>query len=225
MMYGTISFFVASICSSFMSVVSLEFTVLATIVPYGIAFLVSLFLIDEKKIKKSEDKKISIRNLSIKKISSDVINIKGIVILTCLITLVGYAGSNIDILFAPLQFEKVQINVAMFGIITAITEIPCMLSGQVYKVTEKIGDKKTISLFIGSLLVASAGLIFTKSKIASVLLIVLAKFSFSMLSPIIMDIENNSIKAESVQIGFIIMTILIIIAFSIFTIFKDDIIV
>ena len=70
-------------------------------------------------------------------------------------------------------------------------------SAIIYEAVEEEDRQKAISLFIGSLLVASAGLIFTKSKIASVLLIVLAKFSFSMLSPIIMDIENNSIKVES----------------------------
>ena len=144
----------------------------------------------------------------------------------------------------------------MFGIITAMTEIPCMLSGQVYRVTEKLGNKKTISLIIGAAFISSAILIFAKGKLISIILIAIVKFSFSMISPIIMEIENNSIQANSnnratilsiysmfssvievgfsilvtifitgsVQIGFVITTIFIMVTLVIFIILKDKII-
>lgn len=192
---GSLGFVLSCIGCSLFCLISIEFTVFISIIPYLIAFLLS-FVIKDIRYEKDKEHSLDLKG-NIKCLKNDVVNLKFIICITLAVTIVFRTSGIIDTLFVPMQFEKIGITTVMFGFLTAIGEIPCMLCSKVYIITRKFGNLKTIAGLTFIMMCATLILVFTNGIFISLLLITLVKVTMMMIYPIFMDIENKSIKDES----------------------------
>lgn len=195
--FGTFGFFIASIGSSILSRYSLNTTVLATILAYGISFILTWFLVpinNKEPNKKNENGNII--NI-IKNINIHNKNFIGFICLIISLYLIYEVSHSIEVYLSQLQYVRSNINYIFFGIINSITQLLCMLSAKTYLITKKLGQVKTIILFVSIMFVSNFILIFNNSGGISIALIMIIQISMAILSPIVADIENKSIDDKS----------------------------
>lgn len=184
--YATLGFLAASTLSSLIVQISIESTVFFTIIAYGIAFILSLFL--------GEVKKENI-NTSIKKDFKELLNNRGIILFIISITLVSEVVQSITVFLNQEKYISCGIDLKYFGIILALSQIICLATGKVYKIKKHFGEKKYIlGIYIG-IIIAVIMLIFTSSALISVLSVMLVALSNALMTPVVMSIQNDSITS------------------------------
>lgn len=235
---STIGFLLACLASYFIINISMDFAAFLTIIPYGIATIATLF-ISEKPKPMSKNNTISF-NFKIAFKDKALINI---VISFALISLVV---QSVTVFLNQSQYIKSGIDIKYFGILLTINQLIKLSSLKSYKLSEKFERLKvikTIYLVIG---LSCIGLAYTSSSILSAMLIISISLGISLLSPMIVDIENKSITIDdratilsiysmissvisalispligvcadiSIELGFIICFTICIIAYTIF---------
>lgn len=184
---GTVGFLLASVISSILSSFSLDIPVLATIFPFGIAFLLCFFVKDIKVSNSDEKLKLFV-------LIKDLSKIKMIFIFILMTTLITEVSHSIEAFLNQLQYIRSNIDLKYFGVINAACQLACLSSGIVYKFTKKFGQFKTLLVLIFIIFVNISILIFNKNWILSILCIMLIESSTAMIIPITIDIQNKSIS-------------------------------
>lgn len=182
--YSILGFLVASITSSLIVQFSINSTVVLTIISYGIAFILSLFL-DE--VSTSRD------SVSIKKNFKEVFNNKKMFIFIISITLISEVVQSITVYLNQNKYINCGINIKYFGVILAFSQIICLITGKAYSLKNFIGEKKYIITLYIVILISSFTLVKTKVAIISIISVLMISASDALLTPIVMDIENKSI--------------------------------
>lgn len=186
--WGAAGFFVASLTSTIIVRFSMDLTALFTIIPYGIAFLLTFFLHDPNM--KHEHKN------SIMHSFKSVLKNKSILIFIISMALISDTTHSICIFLNQLQYFKSGISIKYFGFLTALMQITCMLSARSYKFSKKFGQGNLIiSMFI-LITISTISLVYTSSAFLSIALIVLIEASFALCQPLSADIQNTSITIE-----------------------------
>lgn len=184
----TIGFLMASIMSSFIISISMEATTFYTIIPYGLAFILSLFLDD---IKSEIEKKPSIIE-SFKLVLGN----KKFIIFIISFALISEVVQSITVFLNQGQYIKSGINIKFFGILLALMQVVKLLSVKSYKLSDKFGQTKSINLLVILITISSGTLIFVSNKLMSILIIGIISFSMALMEPIAMDIKNNIIESH-----------------------------
>lgn len=182
-------FLLASLFSTIMVTKSMDFTVLSTIIPYGIAAILTFFI---KAINHDLKKKSSIIN-SFK----DVLNSNHIIIIVISIALVSEVAHSIGVFLNQIQYLRSGVSLHYFGFLTTLMQIICLLSAKACKFTVKFGQKKTAKILLTNIFVSCIILAYTINPIISVFAIAVIQGSFAITRPIILDIENKSISSEN----------------------------
>lgn len=182
-------FLLACLLSASMIVKSMDITVFSTIIPYGIATVLTFFI---KDVSHDSREKVSIMR-SVK----DIFARKQILIIVLAAALASEVNHSIGVFLNQLQFIKSGINIAYFGVLTALMQIVCLLSAKAYKFTERFGQKKTIQVLLMNTFISCILLAYTKNYVLSVCLIAVIQGSFAITQPIILDIENKSISTNN----------------------------
>jgi MFS family permease len=185
----SIGFLLASILSSSLVVKSLDFTALATIIPFGIAALLTFFI---KDIQHSNKGRISLKN----NLKLAVDN-KQIFIIIAAVALMAEASHTITVFLNQLQYIKSSIDIRFFGIIAALVQAAALASTKTHRLTSMFGQIKVIKILLLLISVSCFLLIYTKNPFISILLIMLVGGSFAVASPIILDIQNRSIVSSN----------------------------
>ncbi|MGL4760970.1 MAG: MFS transporter [Sarcina sp.] len=196
--FGTFGFFIASVGSSILVKYSLDSTVFMSIIAYGIGFIATFFLQPTQKRlsikKKKQRKKLFLAFEEMKK--NKQITFFFIIFLLA-IFIIYEVGHSIEAYLVQLQYVRSNISYIYFGIITAVAQLLCMLSAKTYAITKKLGQIKTILLFVLAIIFSVIILTITHSAILSIIFSVIIQISLSMLMPILMDVQNRSIKETS----------------------------
>ncbi|MFU7515106.1 MFS transporter [Clostridium sp. HCS.1] len=184
--FSNLGFLLGSILSTFIINVSMDLAAFYTIIPYGVAFLLS-FLLKDVKGKSLESVGI-IKNLKC------ILQKRNILIFVIAIALVTEVVQSITVFLNQGIYIKSNIDVKYFGLILAAIQIIKLISIKSYKITNKIGQKTTIKLFIMVIFISSFALIFIRKGFLAFTGIALIATSMAFIEPIFMDIKNKSIE-------------------------------
>lgn len=186
---GIAGFLLACLLSTKIVERSMDLTVFGTIIPYGAAVILTFFIKDvSHDLEKKPNIKDSIR---------DVLNNKQIIIIVLVFALISETTHSIGVFLNQPQYLKSGIGIRYFGFLTALMQIVCLLSAKSYKFTEKFGQNKTTKVLLINILMGCIVLIYTRSPIISVVAIAVTQGCFSIIRPIILDIENKSISTSN----------------------------
>lgn len=181
---SAVGFFTASFASTFIVESSMDYTVLYTIITYGLAFITALFLKDVSYKKQRTSILWSIKNIS---------NNRGIFLFIIAMSLVSESTHSICVFLNQPQYLKGGIPIKYFGFLTALMQVVCILSSRAYALSRRFGQNKLIiSLFI-SITFCSFSLVFIRSGFLSVMVIAAIEGAFALCQPLSQDIQNKSI--------------------------------
>lgn len=187
--FSTIGFLLASVMSTFIINISMDSAAYYTIIPYGLAFLASLFLKDIKsEIKERE---------SIKESFKIVLNNKKIIVFIISLALITEVFQSVTVFLNQGQYIKSGIDIKYFGILLVIIQIMRLISVNSYKLSSKLGQNKSINFLMRLIFLACLLLIFIDSSIGSVLCIGITATSMALIEPMGVDIKNKSISSEN----------------------------
>lgn len=183
--FSTAGFLIASVVSSILIKYSMESTAFWTIIPYGLAAILTFFIRDakmqhEEKPKFKQSLFIALKN-------------KNIILLILSAALIGEVVQAVSVFLNQSQYLRSGINIKYFGILTAVMQIVHLSSTKAYKLSSKLGKNRSIQILYLIIGVCCATLVFTSNAILTVLSIILLCGSSAIISPIILDIENKSI--------------------------------
>ncbi len=184
--FSILGFLLGSILSTFIINISMDLAAFYTIIPYGVAFLLS-FLLKDVKGKSSE-------SIGMIKNFKCILEKRNILIFVIAIALVTEVVQSITVFLNQEIYIKSNIDVKYFGVILAVIQVIKLISIKSYKITNRIGQKNTIKLFVMLILVSSFALIFIRNGFLSFTCIALIATSMAFIEPIFMDIKNKSIK-------------------------------
>lgn len=185
--FSILGFLLGSILSTFIINVSMDLAAFYTIIPYGVAFLLS-FLLKDVKGK-------SLESIGIIKNLKCILQKRDILIFVIAIALVTEVVQSITVFLNQGIYIKSNIDVKYFGLILAAIQIIKLISIKSYKITNKIGQKTTVKLFIMVIFISSFTLIFIRNAFLAFTGIALIATSMAFIEPIFMDIKNKSIKS------------------------------
>lgn len=184
--FSNVGFLLGSVISTFIINISIDLSAYYTIIPYGLAFIISLFLLDVK----GESKKSKGIIFNIK----EAISKKEIIILILGIALVAEVVQSITVFLNQGIYIRSGIDIKYFGIMLAGIQIIGLISVKSYKITRQIGQRKSILLFMICILISSLSLVLIKNPILAFISIAVISTSMGFIEPIFMDIQNKSIK-------------------------------
>lgn len=184
--FSNVGFLLGSVISTFIINLSIDLSAYYTIIPYGLAFIISLFLLDVK----GESKKSKGILFNIK----EAISKKEIIILILGIALVAEVVQSITVFLNQGIYIRSGIDIKYFGIMLAGIQIIGLISVKSYKITKQIGQRKSILLFMIFILISLLSLVFIKNPILAFISIAIISTSIGFIEPIFMDIQNKSIK-------------------------------
>lgn len=185
---SNIGYLLGSLLSIVIVSKSMDLAAFYTIIPYGLAFAISLFL---KDIKYKNREKVSLTDnfKSIVKNKNIIIFIFGTIILT-------EVAHGITVFLNQNQYIKSGIDIKYFGLIIVFNQLLKILGIKSYKVTNKIRNLDFIIIMAIITLLSSIGLAFTSNKALSITLISIISLAVALIEPIILDIKNKSVTTH-----------------------------
>lgn len=186
--FGTLGFMLASILSAFIIPISLDYTALFTIVPYGVSVVVTFYL---REVKTDVSEKTNI----IQHFKSTLKD-RSIWIFVFAIVLVVEVAQAVTVFLNQAQYIKSGIDPKYFGLIIALIQGVRLMSVKASGASRKLGDLRAIGLFIVLIIGGCLVLAYTNGPILSVLGVLIIALSISMIGPIEVDIKNKSILGK-----------------------------
>lgn len=177
----------ASMTSTFLIKISLDLTVLYTIVPYSIALFLSVFLLDVKYKRENISFNVSIKN---------ALKNKSIFLFVISMGIVSEINHSICVFLNQPKYYESGISLKYFGFLTAFMQIVCILSARSYKLNRRFGSQKIIPFLFTIITIASISLSLTKNPLVVIVLIALTEGAFAVCQPLSADIQNKSITTD-----------------------------
>ncbi|EOR25543.1 major facilitator superfamily protein [Clostridium sartagoforme AAU1] len=189
--FSNVGFLLGSMISTYIINISIDLTAYYTIIPYGIAFGVSLFL---KNITDEVTKKENVKNkfkYSLKHVAAN----KYIIIFLVGISLVKEVVQSITVFLNQQQYIKSGIDIRYFGILLVAIQFMKLISVKSYKLSNMIGQIKSINMLTIAVFISSSILIIISNAILSFLFVSVISIGMAIMEPMIIDIKNKSISS------------------------------
>lgn len=181
-------FLIGAFLSTFMINKSLDLPVLLTIIPYGIAFIMILFVKDVKYVKKDINIKDSFKNS---------LDNKNMLLFIIALAVLGEVTHSICVFLNQPKYIEVGIGVKYFGILTALLQIVALMSSKTHKISKKFGNEKFIKFIFILVAINSFVLAYTSNYLMVILALVFIQGAFALSTPLSMDIQNKSITTDN----------------------------
>lgn len=189
--FSNVGFLLGSMISTYIINISIDLTAYYTIIPYGVAFGVSLFL---KNINDEVTKKENVKNkfkYSLKHVAAN----KYIIIFLVGISLVKEVVQSITVFLNQQQYIKSGIDIRYFGILLVAIQFMKLISVKSYKLSNMIGQIKSINMLTIAVFISSSILIIISNAILSFLCVSVISIGMAIMEPMIIDIKNKSISS------------------------------
>ncbi len=186
--FSTIGFLVACISSYSIINISMDFAVFLTIITYGIAAIATLFISDTSKPNSKNNNIVCNFKVAIKN--------KQIIYIVISFSLISLVVQSITVFLNQAQYIKSGIDIKYFGILLALNQIIKLSASKSYKLSKKYGKLKSIKIMYLAIGLSCIMLAFTSNIILSILSTLLISLCISLVSPMVVDIENKSITTE-----------------------------
>ena len=184
--FSTGGLLAASLLSPLILRISMAATAWLTMIPYGAAFVMTLFLID---VKGNREEKPSI-------LGSFRVILKN----RCFLLFVA-AGAlltevvqSVTVFLNQLQYTRSGIGITWFGLLLALMQVIRLITVKSHVLSGRFGRLRAIGGLLLVILLACCGLIFTASPVVSVLLMGLVSGSMALIAPMVTDEQNSSVK-------------------------------
>lgn len=175
----------ASLLSPLLLRISLEATAFWTVVPYGLAFIATLFLED---IRGDCREKPSLLR-SIRAILQNKLFLLYIVAAALLTEIV----QSVTVFLNQPQYLRSGIGLAFFGPLLALMQLIRLITVTSHRLSSRFGDTRSVlGLFI-LITFCCAGLIWTSSAALSIILIGLVGGGMALCEPMVIDAQNRSV--------------------------------
>lgn len=184
--FSTVGYLVASAMFSIIVRQSIDSTAFCTIIPYGMAAVLSLFI---KEVNVHKEEKLNFRESFIKALKN-----KSIIILVISFVLINEVVQVVSVFLNQAQYLRSGINIKYFGILAVVMQIVRLSSLKAYKLSFKLGKNPTIQISYIIITISCITLVFTSNPVITILSIILICASAAIVSPIVLDIENKSIS-------------------------------
>ncbi len=161
-----------------------------TIISYGMAMVLSLFL-SEVKTKTTRHIRF---NEQIKMICSAIMQNKSFFMFLFAAALLAESNQTITVFLNQLQYLRSGIEPRYMGYIYILVTISGLLAAYSCKISERLGEAATIKLLFSAACLACIMLALYSNPIISVMGILILRISASLFVPIRMDIENRQIN-------------------------------
>ena len=182
---ATAGFLIASVAASFLVKYSLDSTAFWTIIPYGLALLLTLFI---KEPKIHNEQKTNFKQSLLMAFKN-----KNIIILVISVALINEVVQAISVFLSQPQYFKSGVGIEYFGILTALMQIVRLSSAKAYKLSDRLGKNRSVGILYMVITICSITLVFTSSATLTILAIALLCGSSAIISPIVLDMQNKSI--------------------------------
>lgn len=177
------------IASSMFSIIikqSIDSTAFWTIIPYAAAAILTLFLID---VNVTREKKPNF-----KENISTAFKSKSIIILVISFALINEVVQAVSVFLNQSQYLRSGINIKYFGILAVVMQIVRLSSIKAYKFSNKLGKNRSIQILYSIITLSCITLVFTTNPIVTIFSIIFICGSASIIYPIVLEIENKSIR-------------------------------
>lgn len=164
-----------------------------TIISYGIAMLLSLFL---NEVKPKEKHCIQF-NKQIKTIFTTIAQNKSFILFLFAAALLAESNQTITVFLNQLQYLRSGIEPHNMGYIYILVTFSGLLSAYSYRISEFLGEPAAVKLIFFAAGLACTVLAITSEPIISVLGILVLRISASLFVPIRMEIENRQVNISS----------------------------
>lgn len=186
--FGTLGFLIASVLSTFIVAVSLDYTALLTIFPYGLSVLMTLFLSEVK----SESKEKSSVFMIFKKAFAD----KSVLLFVFSIALIIEVVQAVTVFLNQAQYLRSGIDPKYFGLIVAGIQCSKLMSVKASVISEKMGNINAITLLVSLIIGSCFLLVVTTNPIFSIICVVIIALSMSVIGPIELAVKNKFIEGS-----------------------------
>ena len=187
---GAAGFLIAALGSTVILKFSIDLTALITIIPYGIAFIITFCLLDVDKTEEKENY-ISIIN-SFKNLSKN----KSIFILVIAMAFISESTHAVCVFINQPLYSRSGISVMYFGLIKAFMQLICLAAAKSYKVSRRIGVKKLYIISVLIIITANSLLLFVTHWALVIGMIALIELAFALCQPLAYTIQNDSISTN-----------------------------
>lgn len=187
--FTTSGYILATFMSGYFLKTSMEMAAFVTIIPYGIAVILTFFIIDDNC---SIGEKLKIRD-SLKLLLRD----KRMIVFLLSVAFMREIIQSVMSFLNQLQYIKCDIEIVYFGIIAGSLQIMGLVSAKSHKISKKIGHIKSIRLIYILLSLTCILLALTRNPFVTIFLMAIVSLSQGLLEPLVMTIQNNSIKTNN----------------------------
>lgn len=185
--FSNLGFLLGSFMSTFIINISMDLSAFFTIIPYAFASFISLFLKDINI--KGEERVGIVKNIK------NILMKRGMLFFIGGIALISEVVQSITVFLNQNIYIRSNIDIKYFGVLLAVIQIISLFSVKSYKITNKLGQIKSIIILLVIILISSFILIFTNNFIITFSGIALISTSMAFISPISLDVENKSITS------------------------------
>ena len=190
---GTTGLICASVIFSVIIRDDYRLSAFLTIISYGMAMLLSLFL---NEVSPREIHRIQF-NKQIKTIFRTIAQNKSFIMFLFAAALLAESNQTITVFLNQLQYLRSGIEPHHMGYIYILVTISGLLAAYSYKISECLGETTAVKLIFFAAGLACIMLALSSNPVISVLGILVLRISASLFVPIRMDIENRQVNISS----------------------------
>lgn len=183
--YSTSGLLIASLISTIIVRYSIDKTAFFTIIPYGVAAVLTLFI---KEVDMDFKAKPKLRNSFI-----TVFNNKRIIMIVLSVALIREVVQAVTVFLSQVQYVRTGIDIKYFGLLVAIIQIIRLISVKAYRLSGEFGKDKSIEFLYIVISSSCFLLIFTQSSTFSIICMMFLAGSMALIEPIVLDIQNKAI--------------------------------
>lgn len=201
--YGAMStagFLISSLISGLLIKISIDLLAFATIIPYTIAFFLSMTLKDNKKGKEletEETEEAEVGHESILKTLKLAVSNKKIIGFVIAVAVLSETTHSICVFFNQPLYIKSGIDLKWFGILTALMQVATFIAIRAHKIKKQVGEKKLLNGALILVITCNLILIMSNISFVTVALIFVIEGAFALTQPITETIKNESVVTEN----------------------------
>lgn len=189
--FSILGSFIAAVFSTFIITISMSLTALLTVISYGLAAVLSLFLMEVVEAGRIDKKNHFFRSIR------NCFNDKRMILFVVSIGVFSEISHTITIFLNQPQYVKCGIDLKYLGIILAGVQLLSMLSAYSYRLTDIYGQNVVLKGLLITIIFGCFVLAFTNGLILSIIIIGVIALSSSLYKPITLDIQNKSINTSN----------------------------
>lgn len=192
---------------------SYEMSAVATVISYGMAFLLTFGLTEVKATKQEEDNNILAKNEAgndvdeVKKAGNSIKEMlsmwkglmkrKSLLLLILAVALLTETEHTITTFLNQLQYTRCGMTEGQISVVYIAMTLLGLLGVFSERGSKKLGHRRFGKALIGSCFTACVCLVLTKSAVLSVVAVLLLHIAFSMFTPLQMELQNQAVCTDN----------------------------